>query len=60
VIAEAFCTYDMTDGFCNPRTREKCECWDKAKAMLDSTTISANACAWVLKNKERIEKEASK
>lgn len=60
VLAETFCSYDMTDGFCTPRNRDRCECWDKAEAMLKSSPLSANACSWVLKNKERIEREANK
>lgn len=58
-VAECFCIYDLTDGFCHPRNKENCECWKKAKAMMESTEMSANACCFVLKYKSRIEKEAN-
>lgn len=59
-VAECFCIYNLTDGFCHPRNKDSCACWDKAKAMTESTGMSANACCWVLLNKKRIEGEANK
>lgn len=59
-IAECFCVYSLTDGFCTPRNKDNCQCWDKAKQMQEVTGFSANACAWILTNRGRIEQEANK
>lgn len=59
-LAETICIYDKTDGFCSPRSKEVCMCWDNAEKMLQGSGLSARACCWVLMNSKRIEEEAEK
>jgi hypothetical protein len=60
LIAAEICSLELTDGFCMPQNKAVCECWDRATAMIRSTGFSAQACAWILRNRTQIEKEAAK
>lgn len=59
-VAECLCIYDMTDGFCTPRNKEVCACWDRAKQLMEASGFSALALVWILKNRQRIEEEATR
>lgn len=59
MAAEAACIYGKTDGFCHPRNANACRCWDAAEAVMKATGLSAQAVAWVFKNRQAIEKTAA-
>lgn len=59
-VAECLCVYDMTDGFCTPKTKDRCACWRKAEELMRSSGFSALALVWILKNRKRIEEEATR
>lgn len=56
--AEAACSYYLTDGFCMPRSCQGCKCWDRAKAAMEATGLSARAVGWIFQHRGRIEKQA--
>lgn len=60
LAAEQFCSTDLTDGFCSPKQRDVCKCWDRAEQSMRGTGLSAQAVAWVYAHRHRIEEEAEK
>ncbi len=60
MAAEARCSTRLTDGFCTPKTRDCCRCWNDAEALMSATGMSARAAAWVFSHVNAIEREAAK
>ena len=56
--AELACIYKLTDGFCHPRNRPECRCWDAANAVMKATGLSAQAVHWIFQHIDKIEKDA--
>lgn len=56
--AEAACSYYLTDGFCGPRNCRQYKCWDRARAVMDATGLSARAVGFIFKHRSRIEESA--
>lgn len=59
LVAEELCVCDMTDGFCTPRNKDMCKCWDRASTLLHESGFSAQALVWILKHRTRIEQQAA-
>ncbi len=59
MVAQEFCVTDLTDGFCTPKLRDNCVCWHRAEKLMKATGMSAQACSWVVGNREAIEKDAA-
>lgn len=58
--AETVCLTHLTDGFCHPKDRPTCKCWDAASAVMQATGLSARATAWVFSRRHAIEEQAEK
>ena len=58
-LAEVVCIYDRTNGFCHPRNKQGCECWQIAANLMSTTGLSSRALQWVLTHKADIEKMAT-
>ena len=60
MAAQEFCVTDLTDGFCTPKQRDVCKCWDRAEQSMRGTGLSAQAVAWIYRHRTKIEAEAAK